>query len=78
MLQRWRGPQELQPKEGLWRGEEQQLVLLGGEQLVVRLAPSGLGCGVAGAEAEAWAAGEDHQEWEEVGGEPLGVQGGGW
>ena len=78
MPQRWRGPQELQPKEGLWRGEEQQLVLLGGEQLVVGLAPSGLGRGVAGAEAEAWATGEDQQEGEEGGGEPLGVQGGWW
>ena len=37
--------------EKLWRGDEHQLVLLGGEQLVVGLAPSGLGCGDAGAEA---------------------------
>ena len=67
-------PQELKPKKGLWREEEKQLVLLGGEQLVVGLSPSGLGCGVAGAEAEAWAAGEDQQEGKEGGGEPLGVQ----
>ena len=59
-------------------GEEHQVVLPGGEQLAVGLAPSGLGRGVAEAEAEAKWAGEDRQEGEEVGGEPLGVQGGWW
>ena len=52
--------------EKLWRGDEHQLVLLGGEQLVVGLAPSGLGCGVAG--AEVGGAGEGQQEGEEGGG----------
>ena len=74
MPQGWRGPQELQPKKGLWRVEEHQLVLLGGEQLVVGLSPSGLGRGGVG--AEAGGAGEDQQEGWEGGGEPLGVQGG--
>ena len=37
----------------MWRGEEHQLVLLGGEQLIVGLAPSGLADVVAGADAEA-------------------------
>ena len=78
MPQRWRGPQELQPLKELRREKRHQLVLLGGEQLVYGLAPSGLGRGVAGAEAEAWAAGEDQQEGEEGGVEPLGVQGGWW
>ena len=59
-------------------GEEHQLVLPGGEQPAVGLAPSGLGRGVAGAEAEAGWAGEDQQEGEEVGGEPLAVHGGWW
>ena len=62
--------------EKLWRGDEHQLVLLGGEQLVVGLAPSGLGRGDA--EAEAGGAREDQQEGWEGGGEPLGVQGGWW
>ena len=37
-----RGPQELQPKEGLWRGGgvEHWLVLLGGEQAGVDPSPS--------------------------------------
>ena len=60
----------------MWRGEEQQLVLFGGEQLVVGLAPSGLGRGVAWAQAVV--AVEDQQEAEQGGEEPLGVQGGWW
>ena len=58
------------------KGEEYQLVLLGGEQLAVCLAPSGLGRGVA--EVGAGAAEEDQQEGQEGGGETLGVQGGWW
>ena len=45
--------------EKLWRGDEHQLAVLGGEQLVVGLAPSGLGRGDT--EAEAGGAGEDQQ-----------------
>ena len=56
------------------RGEEHQLVLLGGEQHAVGLGPSGLCRCVA--EVGTGAAGEDQQEGEEDGGETLGVQGG--
>ena len=72
----WRMPQELQPKEGLGREEEHQLVLLGVEQLIVCLDFSGLGHGVA--KAEAGGAGQDQQDEGQDGGEPLDVQGGWW
>ena len=55
----WAGG-ELQPQEGMGRGKEHQLVLLGGEQRAVGLASSGLGRGVA--EPEAGGAGEAQQE----------------
>ena len=77
-MEGWRGQQDLEPMEKLWRGDEHQLVLLGGEQLVDSLVSSGPGRGVAGAEAEAGGAGEEQQEGEEGGGETLGVQGGWW
>ena len=51
-------------------------MLLDGEQLVVGLAPSGLGRGDA--EAEAGGAGEDQQEGDEGEGGPLGVWRGWW
>ena len=56
------------------RDKEHQLVLLGGEQLVGGLPPSGLGRSCA----EAGGAREHQQEGEEGGGETLGVQGGWW
>ena len=51
-------------------------MLLGVEQLVVGLNFSGLGHGVA--EAEAGGAGQDQQDEGQDGGEPLDVQGGWW
>ena len=57
------------------RVKELQQMLLGGKQLVVRLALSGLGRG--GARAEGGGAGEVQQEGEEGGGEPLGSREGG-